>query len=222
MRPGDLTGFEYFVDHADAFADGAWVMLQLSVLSFVFALVIGVVVASFRVSPIPPLQRFAAVYVSIFRNIPLIVIFFLFFFGLPKVGVRFNPFVSAIIVMSTYTGAYMAEVIRSGINSVSTGQAEAGRAVGLNFTQLLGHIVIPQALRTVVAPIGNLFVANAKNTSIALTIGVVELTSVSRQLINRTAQTWYALIGAAAIYVVYLLLAGYVFGRIERRVAIKR
>jgi glutamate transport system permease protein len=214
--------FEYFVDHADAFRDGAWVMLQLSLLSFFLALVIGVVVASFRVSPLPPLRQFATAYVSIFRNIPLIVIFFLFFFGLPKVGVRFNPFVSAIIVMSAYTGAYMAEVIRSGINSVSTGQAEAGRAVGLNFTQLLGNIVIPQALRTVVAPIGNLFVANAKNTSIALTIGVVELTSVSRQLINRTAQTWYALIGAAAIYVVYLLLAGYVFGRIERRVAIKR
>ena len=116
----------------------------------------------------------------------------------------------------------MAEVVRSGINSVSAGQMEAGRAIGLNFVQLLPLVVVPQALRTVVAPIGNLFIANAKNTSIALTIGVVELTSVSRNLINSTARMWAALLGAAAIYTVSLLASGYVFGVIERRVAIHR
>lgn len=214
--------FEYFAENSDAFLDGAWMTLRLTLLSFVGALVIGVVIASLRVSPIPPLQRFASVYVSVFRNLPLLVVFFLFFFGLPKLGVLFAPFPSAAIVMAMYTGAYMGEVVRSGINAVSAGQMEAGRAIGLNFVQLLRLIVIPQALRTVVAPIGNLFIANAKNTSIALTIGVVELTSVSRQLINRTAETWYALIGVALIYTIALLFAGYVFGVIERRVAIAR
>ncbi len=124
--------------------------------------------------------------------------------------------------MSMYTGAYMGEVVRSGINAVSAGQMEAGRAIGLNFVQLLRLIVIPQALRTVVAPIGNLFIANAKNTAIALTIGVVELTSVSRNLVNRTAQVWPSLLGAAFVYTVALLASGYVFGVIERRVAIAR
>lgn len=212
----------FWIEHSDAFIEGALVTLRLTLLSFALALAIGVVVASFRVSPIPPLVRFATVYVSFFRNIPLIVIFFLFFFGLTKVGIFFNPFTSAVIVLGTYTGAYMAEVVRSGINSVSAGQAEAGRAIGLNFTQLLSLVVVPQALRTVVGPIGNLFVANAKNTSIALTIGVVELTSTATNLINATAQTWSALLGAAAIYTVFLLAAGYLFGAIEQRVAIHR
>lgn len=213
---------DFYAEYGDQFVEGALVTLQLTILSFIGALVIGVVIASCRVSPIPPLQRFATAYVQFFRNLPLLVLFFLFFFGLPKVGILFSPFRSAIIVMSAYTGAYMGEAVRSGINAVSSGQMEAGRAIGLNFVQLLRLIVIPQALRTVVAPIGNLFIANAKNTSIALTIGVVELTSVSRDLINRTAEVWPSLIGAAFIYTVALLFAGYAFGAIERRVAIAR
>jgi glutamate transport system permease protein len=213
---------EFFGEHADTFARGAWVTAQLSLLSFAVALLIGTLIASFRVSPVPPLRRFATFYVSVFRNTPLIVIYFLFFFGLTKVGIQFSPFVSAVVVASLYTGAYMGEVVRSGINSVSAGQIEAGRAIGLPFTRLLTLIVIPQAVRTVIAPIGNLFIANAKNTAIALTIGVVELTQVSRSLITQTAQTWPSLIGSASIYIVALLFAGYVFGAIEQRVAIKR
>lgn len=213
---------QFYAEYGGQFIEGALITLRLTLLSFLGALVIGVVIASFRVSPIPPLRRFATVYVSIFRNTPLLVVFFLFFFGLPKIGILFPPFTSAAIVMSLYTGAYMGEVIRSGINAVSAGQMEAGRAIGLNFVQLLSLVVIPQALRTVVAPIGNLFIANAKNTSIALTIGVTELTSASRELINRTAEVWPALLGAAAIYTVALLFAGYAFGAIERRVAIAR
>lgn len=213
---------EFYGEYGDRFIEGALVTLRLSLLSFAGSMLIGVVIASFRVSPIPPLRRFASAYVSVFRNTPLLVVFFLFFFGLPKLGILFQPFTSGVIVMSMYTGAYMGEVVRSGINAVSTGQMEAGRAIGLNFVQLLLLIVIPQALRTVVAPIGNLFIANAKNTSIALTIGVTELTSVSRELINRTAEVWPSLLGAAAIYTIALLFSGYVFGAIERRVAFAR
>lgn len=213
---------DFYAEYGDRFIEGALITLRLTLLSFVLAMVIGVVIASFRVSPIPPLRRFASTYVSVFRNTPLLVVFFLFFFGLPKLGILFQPFSSAVIVMGMYTGAYMGEVVRSGINAVSAGQMEAGRAIGLNFVQLLRLVVIPQALRTVVAPIGNLFIANAKNTSIALTIGVTELTSASRDLINRTAEVWPSLLGAAAIYTVALLFSGYVFGVIERRVAFAR
>lgn len=213
---------EFYGEYGGEFISAALVTLRLSLLSFVGALVIGVVIASFRVSPIPPLQRFASAYVSVFRNTPLLVLFFLFFFGLPKLGILFPPFSSSVIVLALYTGAYIGESVRSGINAVSAGQMEAGRAIGLNFVQLLRLIVIPQALRTVVAPIGNLFIANAKNSSIALTIGVVELTQISRRLINQTAEVWPSLLGAAAIYTVSLLFVGWVFGRIERRVAIAR
>lgn len=211
------------VDNADLIGEAALTTLLLTLASFAGALVVGVVIAGFRVSPIKPLEAFATVYVSIFRNTPLLVIFFMFHFGLRRVGLDFGtPFRTGIAVMALYTGAYMAEVIRSGINAVPPGQAEAGRAIGLPFTRLLGTVVIPQAVRTVIAPIGNLFAANAKNTSVALTIGVVELTSVMRRLIDQTAETWAAIIGIGLIYTVTLLLAGQAFRLLEQRYAIKR
>lgn len=215
-----MVGF--LSDNSDAIIRAALLTLRLSLYSFVIALAIGIIIASFRVSPIPPLQRFAAVYVAVFRNTPLLVVFFVFFFGFPKLGIQVAPFPSAVIVLSTYTGAYLGEAIRSGINSVEAGQAEAARAIGLGFVQLLTLVVIPQALRTVVAPIGNLFIANAKNSSIALTIGVAELTFTARQLGQQQARIVPALLGAALIYVVALLIAGAVFGVIEQRVAIRR
>lgn len=214
--------FEFYGTNADAFIEGTIVTVRLALLSFALAVVIGVIVASFRVSPVAPLQRFAAGYVALFRNLPLLVIFFLALFGLGDLGLVYDPFPTAAVALGMYTGAYMAEVIRSGINSVSTGQAEAGRAIGLGFVPLLRQIVIPQAVRTVIAPIGNLFIANFKNTAVALTISVMELTFFSRQLINQTAQTWYSLLGAAFIYTVILLFAGWGFRALEDRYAIKR
>ena len=213
---------QFLLDNWDEIWAAFLLTARLALYSFAIAMLIGIVIASFRVSPVPPLQRFGSAYVSVFRNTPLLVIFVLFYFGFPKLGIVLPEFPSAVVVLSAYTGAYLSEAIRSGINAVAVGQAEAARAIGLNFTQLLGEIVLPQALRTVVAPISNLFIANAKNTSIALAIGVVELTSVSRELGQRQAQIVEALLGAGLLYVVSLLLAGFVFGWIETRVAIKR
>lgn len=213
---------EFYRENGQQFLDGTIVTVRLAMLSFAISVVIGVVIAGFRVSPVPPLQRFASGYVSFFRNLPLLVIFFLFYFGLGDLGLVFGGFSTAAVALGMYTGAYMGEVIRSGINSVSSGQAEAGRAIGLGFIPLLREIVVPQAVRTVIAPIGNLFIANFKNTAVALTITVTELTFVSRQLINTTARTWYSLLGAAAIYTVILLFAGWGFRALEDRYAIKR
>lgn len=213
---------DFYVEHAQEYLDGTIVTIRLALVSFLLSIVFGVIIAGFRVSPVPPLQRFAAAYVSLFRNLPLLVIFFLALFGLGDVGLVFDPFPTAAVALGMYTGAYMAEVIRSGINSVSSGQAEAGRAIGLGFIPLLRTIVIPQAVRTVIGPIGNLFIANFKNTAVALTIAVTDLTFVARQLINRTAQTWYSLLGAAFIYTVILLFAGWGFRALEDRYAIKR
>jgi glutamate transport system permease protein len=117
----------------------------------------------------------------------------------------------------------MAEALRSGINAVPQGQAEAGRAVGLNFVQLLTVIVIPQATRTVIGPIGNLFVANFKNTSVAATISVFELTALSQRMFNNAAVgVWRVLSVIAVIYLVFLLPMGFVFRKLESRYAIKR
>lgn len=210
------------LESSDFVLSGLLITLRIALLSFVFAFVIGIMISAFRVSPIGPLQGVGSAYVSLFRNAPLVALFFLFFFGLPKLGLLFSPIVSATIVLSGYTGAYLGEVIRSGINSVSKGQAEAARAIGLHFGQVLSLIILPQALRTVVGPIGNLFIANLKNSSIAFTIGVLELTGTSFRVANRTARPVEALGTAAVVYVVLVLVAGFVFGRIERRVAIRR
>ena len=201
---------------------GLWITIGISVPSFLLAFVIGTVLASMRVSPVGPLQRLAAAYVAAFRNVPLLIWFFVFFFGFPKLGFQYSPFVTAILVLGCYTGAYVAETVRSGINSVSKGQAEAARAIGLPFRQVLGLVVIPQALRTVVPPLGNLWIANLKNSSVAYTISVVDLTGASYRLGNDTAQSFSFLAAAALIYVSLVLLSGVAISGIESRVAIRR
>ncbi len=120
------------------------ITVLLTLLSFSAAMVIGIVMAAFRVSPIPPLRFLSALYVQVFRNTPLAALFILFFFGLTKVGVQYSAFVSSVIVLSIYTSTFIAETVRSGINAVAGGQAEAGRALGLTFPQVLVIIVIPQ------------------------------------------------------------------------------
>jgi glutamate transport system permease protein len=175
-----------------------------------------------RVSPVPPLRAAGATYVELVRNCPLTVLFVLFFFGLPEAGIIYPRFTSAVIVLGVYTSAFVAEVVRAGINTVGVGQAEAARSIGLTFPQVLGHVVLPQALRAVVGPLGNLFVALVRNTSIAYTISVVELTGTAQRLAISTAEFFPAFLAAATIYLVMTLPSGWLLGVIERRVAVKR
>lgn len=211
-----------FDEFGDQLVSATWTTVSLALLSFALALVVGVIIVSFRVSPIPPLVRLATSFVSFFRNEPLLIVFFLAFFGLGEAGLVFDPFPTAVAALGLYTGAYMAEVLRSGINSVSAGQIEAGRAIGLGFISLLRLIVVPQAVRTVIGPIGNLFVANFKNTSVALTISVVELTALSQRMFNASIGTWTVLFVVAGIYLLFLLPAGWLIRTVDARVAIKR
>ena len=209
-------------DNLDVFAEGMRTTVSLTLLSYAVAFVIGIVVAACRVSPIPPLRIAGAFYVEMVRNTPLTVLFVLFFFGLPKVGIIYDPFPTAITVLGGYTGAFVAETIRSGINTVAVGQAEAARSLGLTFPQVLFLVVLPQALRTVVAPLGSLFIALIKNSSIALLIAVEELVFLTDSLANETAQPIPIYLGAAAAYLILTVPSGVVVGVIERRVAIKR
>jgi glutamate transport system permease protein len=196
--------------------------VSLTLLSFVAAVVVGTVVAAFRVSPVAPLRWAGAAYVELVRNTPLAVQFVIFFFGFTKVGIRYGAFTSAVIVLATYTSAFIAETVRSGINAVAGGQAEAARALGLTFPQVLLIVVLPQAFRTVVAPLGNLFIALTKNSSVASVISVLEITEVADRLNTATARPIPVFLGAAAAYVVLTLPTGWAVGAVERRVAIKR
>jgi glutamate transport system permease protein len=195
----------------------------LTLLSFTFALLMGTIVAACRVSPVPPLRLFGATWVELFRNTPLTLMMLLFFFGFTKVGVGpFDPFPSAVVVLSVYTSAFVAETVRAGINTVAGGQGEAARAIGLTFSQTMRLVVLPQAFRTVVAPLGSLFIALTKNTSIASVISVAELSKVADNLNTETARPLPVFAGAAVAYLILTLPSGFLVGMLERRVAIKR
>lgn len=209
-------------DNLDVFARGMRTTVSLTVLSFGAALVIGTVVAAFRVSPIPPLRWVGALYVETIRSTPLTVLFVLFFFGLTKVGIQYDKFPTAIMVLGIYTGAFVAEMVRSGINAVARGQAEAARALGLTFPQVLWVVVLPQALRTVVAPLGGIFIALVKNSSIASVIAVADLSYNVDLLAQATARPVPVFLGAAVAYLLITIPSGVAIEALDRRLAIRR
>jgi glutamate transport system permease protein len=210
------------LDHRDVFLRGMSTTVSLTLLSFGVALVIGIVVAACRVSPIPPLRAAGALYVETVRNTPLTILFVLFFFGLTKVGIQYDKFTTAIIVLGGYTGAFVAEMVRSGINSVGRGQAEAARSLGLTFPQVLRIVVLPQALRAVVAPLGGLFIALIKNSSIAAIIAVQDLAYETDLLSQSTARPIPVFLGAAVAYLLLTIPSGIAIEVLDRRVAIRR
>lgn len=196
--------------------------VALTLASFAAALVVGTVVAAFRVSPVPPLRAAGAAWVELLRNIPLSLLMVGFFFGATKVEIRYSIFTTAVIVLSAYTSAFVAETVRAGINGVARGQAEAARSIGLTFPQSLRIVILPQAIRTVVAPLGSVFIALIKNSSMALLIGVVELSAAADTVSTDTARPIPAFMGAAVAYLLLALPSGAVVGVLERRAAIKR
>lgn len=211
------------VDNLDLFLEGTRTTVLLTVLSYAAALVVGTVVAAFRVSPVPPLRAAGTAWVGVVRNTPLAVLMLLFFSGFPDAGIIVQSrFISAIIVLSAYTSAFVAETVRAGINAVSRGQAEAARSIGLTFPQTLGVVVLPQALRTVIGPLGSIFIALIKNSSLAALISVADISGVTEQLITDTAQPIPIFLGAAVAYLMLALPSGLVVSRLERRLAIKR
>jgi glutamate transport system permease protein len=157
------------------------------------------------------------------RNTPLTVVFFFAVFVLPQLDIRLSFFVFAVIAVTVYHAAFFCEAVRSGINAVGVGQAEAARAIGLTFTQSLRLVVLPQAFRTVVPPLINVVIALTKNTSIAAAFGVFELTAATTRLANANSNAVLAIFcGSAACYLALTLPSGFLAGRLERRVAVAR
>lgn len=213
---------EAVTGNLDTYLEGLRTTVALTLTSYALALVIGTLVAAARIGPAAPLRWAGATYVELLRNTPLVVLMFLLVFGLPKVGFLFPPYEAAVLALSLYTGAFVAETVRSGVNSVPSGQAEAARALGLTFPQVLVTVVMPQALRTVVAPLGSLFIALIKNSAVAYTIAVPELARRVDELNTETAQTVPLYLGAAVAYLALTIPAGLAFGALERRVAVRR
>jgi glutamate transport system permease protein len=214
---------QFFIDNFGVLRDAFLTTLSLSLLSGLLALVLGTLLAALRVSPVPPLRGAATFYVETFRNTPLTVVFFFIIFGLPQIDVVIAFFPGAVLAVGLYTAAFVAEAVRSGINAISPGQAEAARAIGLTFGQSLREVVLPQAFRTVVPPLGSVMIAMVKNTSIAAGFSVSELSSTLSRLVNADAgQLFLVLLGVVLGYMLITVPMAFAVNRLERRVAILR
>ena len=207
----------------DVFVRGFTTTVTLTLVAAVGALALGTLIAAMRVSPVPPLRWAGATYVQLVRNTPLTVVFFLVVFGLPEVDVKLSFFLSAVLALGVYTAAFVAEAVRSGINSVAAGQAEASRAVGMTFGQTLRLVVLPQAFANIVPPLASVFIALLKNTSIASAFFVFEGVQSMNQLINANGDQVLAILAAAALgYLALALAASALFGLLERAVSVSR
>ena len=211
------------LDNLDTYREGFVTTLELSALSSVLALVLGTLLAAMRVSPVPTLRAAGATYVELVRNTPLTVVFFFVVFVLPQLDILLPYFAFAVIALTVYHAAFFCEAVRSGINAVGVGQAEAARSIGLTFGQSLRLVVLPQAFRTVIPPLINVVIALIKNSSIAAAFGVVELTATGTRLANANGDAVLAVLaGVAVCYLILTLPSGWLAGRVERRLAVAR
>ncbi|TDE14028.1 amino acid ABC transporter permease [Jiangella asiatica] len=212
------------IDELPLYWDGFLTTLSLTLLAAAIALVLGTILGSFRVAPVPTLRWFGTAYVEIVRNTPLTLVFIFFVFVAPQLG--WTPggfFAPAVVALSVYTAAFVCEAVRSGINSVAVGQGEAARAIGLTFPQTLRLIVLPQAFRTVIPPLINIFIALTKNSSVAGGFFVAELFGVGRQLSNaHPGDVIAVLLFVGVFYLIITIPAGLLAGYVERKVAFAR
>ncbi len=217
-------------DNIDVYVTGFLWILKLTAGGTVGAVVLGVLLAAMRVSPVPVLRGFGTLWVNTFRNTPLTLIVFFCYFGLYSAlgltlsdDIDLNNFWLGVIGVSVYTAAFVCEAIRSGINTVPAGQAEAARAIGMSFFQTLTMVILPQAGRAVVAPLGSIFIALAKNSTIVGTIGLAESSNAMKELINANGDAVIPIfLVFAGTFALVLIPTGYAFGWLANRLAVKR
>lgn len=229
-----LEGLQSLLEEYDVVA-AFWMTIKLTFFSAIGSLVIGTVVAVLRVSPVSVLRSFGTAYVTLIRNTPLTLIVFFCAFGISNtLGVVLtardsptfivdNNFRWAVVALAVYHAAFVAEALRSGINTVPQGQAEAARAIGLSFFPTITTIVLPQAFRGAIAPLGNTLIALTKNTTVAATIGVAEAALLMRQMFEFDISLLFPIFFImAAGFVILTLPLGLLFTSLSRRLVVQR
>lgn len=210
--------FELMTQAMPLLLAGALVTVKITALSVMIGIVIGLFVGIARISTYRAVNLLAAVYVDFLRGTPLLVQIFLVYFALPVVsGHRIDPFVAAIAACSINSSAYVAEIFRAGIQSIDAGQMEAGRSLGLTWNQTMRYIIVPQAARRVIPPLGNEFIALLKDSSLVSVIGFEELTRRGQLIIARTYASLEIWICVAIIYLVMTVSISRFISWLERR-----
>jgi glutamate transport system permease protein len=217
---------DVLIDNFGEIVDGFIKTLWLLFLSGIIALALGTLLVAMRVAPVGIMRATGTLYINTVRNTPLLLILFFMTFAAPDLGFRpgigndyFDfQFWAGTVGLALYTSAFVCEALRSGINSIPSGQAEAARSIGMTFTQSMRAVILPQAFRAVVPPLANTYIALAKNTSVALAIGVTEAAFVMRKLNNdNPGARWTIFFGIAAGYVLIVWAISGVAAVLERR-----
>ena len=199
---------------------GAGVTIEITAIAVGLGFIFGLITSVCRLSGVKVLQVIAVCYVNIIRGTPMLVQIFLIYFALPMViGERINPFVAAVAACSINSGAYVSEIFRAGIQSVDKGQMEAGRSLGLSWMQTMRYVILPQAFKHVIPPLGNEFISMTKETSLVSVIGFEELTRRGQLIISKTYGSFEIWLTVAAIYLVMTLTIARLVSYLERRFA---
>ncbi|NUQ33204.1 MAG: amino acid ABC transporter permease [Dermatophilaceae bacterium] len=211
-----------------------WMTIKLTFFSAIGALVIGTVLAIMRVSPVAVLRRLGAFYVNVVRNTPLTLIVFFALAGVRFVleislapassatSVQDNAIRWAMVALAVYHAAFVCEALRSGFNTVPLGQAEAARSIGLTFGQSLREVILPQAFRGAIAPLGSVLIALTKNTTVASVIGVAEASALMKTIFENETASFAVFFLFALGFVILTLPVGVFFTSMSRRLAVKR
>ena len=214
---------DVLLDNLDLYGPFFLTTIKLFLIAGVASLVLGTFLAMLRVSPVPVFRGVGTLYVTVVRNTPLTLVFVFFVFAYPFLEIStFGYFTYAAIALTVYTSAFICEVVRSGINTVPVGQAEAARALGLNFNQVLGQIVLPQAVRSVVPPLVSTLIALLKNTTIAAGFSVAEAGAVRQYLSERGDNQLIGLLWVALGFIILVAILSVIQRTLEKRWSVAR
>ncbi|MEV6307236.1 amino acid ABC transporter permease [Streptomyces sp. NPDC051840] len=213
---------DVLTDNFSLYGKGFLGTLELTVYASILALLLGFVMASFRVAPVGSLRVIGTVWVTVLRNTPLTLLFFAVLLGLPRFGLILPFQVFAVIALGCYTSAFICEALRSGINTVPTGQGEAARSLGMSFSQSLGSVVLPQAFRSVIPPVGSTLIALAKNSAIAGAFSVTELLGTYKTLNELGYSIIWSFVWIAVGYLIITLAISALFNFLEKRWGVAR
>ena len=214
--------FSTLSDNKDIYFSAFKTTLSLFLIGGLGALVFGTLLGAMRVSPVPVLRAVGTTYVQLIRNTPLTLVFALLVFAAPKLGLNLDYFPTACVALITYTSAFVCEALRSGINTVPTGQGEAARALGMTFNQVLSTIVLPQAFRAIVPPLMSIFIALMKNTTIAAGFSVLEAGALQPYLSERGQNQMYVLIWITIGFLILIIPLIALQRTLERRWKVAR
>jgi glutamate transport system permease protein len=218
-----MNGFLHtLTDNGDIFWRGFKTTVELFLIAAVGSLALGTLLAAARVSPVPVLRTVGTAYVQVVRNTPLTLLFAFLVFAVPKLEIGIDYFPSACIALIAYTSAFICEVLRSGINTVAAGQAEAARALGMTFGQVLGQVVLPQAFRSIVPPLMSVMIAMLKNTTIAAGFSVVEAGAIPQYMSERGENQFSTLIWITLGFLLLVTPLAVLQRRLERRWTLAR